>query len=65
MDTNKQNPRQAFDYMDILTEKLRFYNVCRAKPASGAQGGHCNCGLAFPAKIEEKHMVGDSTVKER
>eukprot|EP00975_Prorocentrum_lima_P066461 12909368-Prorocentrum_lima.AAC.1 len=41
---------KALDSMDILTCKLRFYNVCRAKTGQRAASGHCNCGLAFPAK---------------
>eukprot|EP00975_Prorocentrum_lima_P030640 6427275-Prorocentrum_lima.AAC.1 len=36
--------------MDMLTEDLRFYHVCRAKTGATATG-HCNCGLAFPAKM--------------
>eukprot|EP00975_Prorocentrum_lima_P042598 8948970-Prorocentrum_lima.AAC.1 len=49
--------------MDILTAKLRFYNVCRAKTGDNMQGGHCNCGLAFQHRCRRKHMLGDSTVK--
>eukprot|EP00975_Prorocentrum_lima_P035482 7453659-Prorocentrum_lima.AAC.1 len=43
--------------MDILTEKIRFYNVCRAKTRVNEKGEHCNCGRAFPAKMWR--MIGD------
>eukprot|EP00975_Prorocentrum_lima_P034084 7161654-Prorocentrum_lima.AAC.1 len=43
---------KALDFMD--TEKLRFYNVCRAKTQVNALGEHRNCGLAFPAKMWKK-----------
>eukprot|EP00975_Prorocentrum_lima_P058072 12180314-Prorocentrum_lima.AAC.1 len=45
---------EALDFMDILTDKLRFYNVCRAKTNINAFGEHCNCGLASPAKMWKK-----------
>eukprot|EP00975_Prorocentrum_lima_P060107 12605174-Prorocentrum_lima.AAC.1 len=38
---------QALDFLDMLTEGLRFYKVCRAKTWIG----HCNCGLPFPANM--------------
>eukprot|EP00975_Prorocentrum_lima_P068675 12921986-Prorocentrum_lima.AAC.1 len=40
--------------MDILTEKIRFYNVCSAKTNVNAVGEHCNCGFAFPAKMWQR-----------
>eukprot|EP00975_Prorocentrum_lima_P008868 1890404-Prorocentrum_lima.AAC.1 len=36
--------------MDMLAEDLRFYDACRAKSVQTTTG-HCNCGLAFPAKM--------------
>jgi len=41
---------KALDFLDMLTEDLRFYNVCRAKTGPG----HTNCGLAYPAKMWKK-----------
>eukprot|EP00975_Prorocentrum_lima_P049170 10291551-Prorocentrum_lima.AAC.1 len=40
--------------MDILTEKLRLHNVRRAKTNVNALVEHCNCGVAFPAKMWKK-----------
>eukprot|EP00975_Prorocentrum_lima_P023602 4968016-Prorocentrum_lima.AAC.1 len=34
----------------MSTEDLRSYTVCRAKTGATTTG-HCNCGLAFPAKM--------------
>eukprot|EP00975_Prorocentrum_lima_P018580 3912471-Prorocentrum_lima.AAC.1 len=34
---------KALDFMDILTDKIRFYKVCRAKTNVNAAGEHCNC----------------------
>eukprot|EP00975_Prorocentrum_lima_P061823 12882152-Prorocentrum_lima.AAC.1 len=48
---------KALNVMDILTENIRFYNVCRAKTRVDDRGKHCNCGLAFPAKMWRK--IGD------
>eukprot|EP00975_Prorocentrum_lima_P032034 6725761-Prorocentrum_lima.AAC.1 len=42
------------DFMDILTDNIRIYNVCRAKTGVNDVGHHCNCGLAFPAKMWKK-----------
>eukprot|EP00975_Prorocentrum_lima_P038964 8184997-Prorocentrum_lima.AAC.1 len=33
---------------------MRFYNVCRARTGHNVMGGHCNCGLAFPAMMWKK-----------
>ncbi len=37
---------KAQDFSDQITDRLRLYNVCRAKMSNG-----CTCGLAFPAKM--------------
>ncbi len=37
---------KALDFSDQITDRLRLYNVCRAKMGNG-----CTCGLAFPAKM--------------
>eukprot|EP00975_Prorocentrum_lima_P042955 9019857-Prorocentrum_lima.AAC.1 len=50
----QQEYLKALDFMDILTDKLRFYHVCRAKTNLNLMGGHCNCGLAFPANMWKK-----------
>eukprot|EP00975_Prorocentrum_lima_P067459 12915059-Prorocentrum_lima.AAC.1 len=36
--------------MDMLTEDLMFYNVCKAKTCQTTTG-HCNCEIAFPANM--------------
>eukprot|EP00975_Prorocentrum_lima_P043113 9054009-Prorocentrum_lima.AAC.1 len=44
--------------MDIVTERIRSYNVCRAKTRASAKGEHRNGGVAFPAKRWKKTGIG-------
>eukprot|EP00975_Prorocentrum_lima_P054940 11520472-Prorocentrum_lima.AAC.1 len=53
---DKQEEYYTMDFIDMLTEDLRLYNVCRAKTGETATG-HCNCGLAFPAKMWKQGLL--------
>ena len=51
---------KALDFIDAYGEGLRLYNVCRAKTGwNKAQGKHCSCGLAFPAKMWARKFKDD------
>eukprot|EP00975_Prorocentrum_lima_P035679 7499305-Prorocentrum_lima.AAC.1 len=41
---------KALDFMDMLTDNLRFYNACRATTGQTTTG-HDNCGFALPAQM--------------
>ena len=51
---------KALDFIDAYGEGLRLYNVCRAKTGwNPAEGKHCSCGLAFPAKMWARKYKDD------